>query len=120
MENLKPGIRARRIVWAAISFLALVGAFVVVRRTAHLVPILIHGYSAPIGPANPRLAQFAALDDIFARYPGLTLIHILPGLVFMILGPLQFSHRFRKSHLKWHRRSGRILFLCGTVIGATA
>jgi uncharacterized membrane protein len=117
---VKPGIRARRILWAAIILLALIGVFVVVRRTAHLAPILIYGYSPPAAPSNPALAQFVALDDIFARYPVLTLIHILPGLLFLVLGPLQFNSTFRKRHLQWHRRSGRILFLCGTVIGVSA
>jgi Predicted membrane protein (DUF2306) len=120
MEVLKPGIRTRRILWGAVIFLALIGAFVVVRRAMHVAPILIHGYSPPAAPSNPRLAQFAALDDIFARYPVLTLVHILPGLLFVVLGPLQFSSTFRKRHLQWHRRSGRVLFLCGAVIGVSA
>src|SRR5262245_60758745 len=120
MEDLKPGIRAVRILWAAVIFLALIGVFVVVRRTVQLVPILIHGYSQSAAPSNPRLAQFAALDGIFARYPGLSLIHILPGLFFVVLGPLQFSYTFRKRHLQWHRRIGRIFLLSGTVIGVSA
>jgi hypothetical protein len=120
MESLKPGIRARRILWGAIIFLSLIGVFVVARRTAHLVPILINGYSPPATPSNPRLAQFAALDDVFARHPVLTLIHILPGLLFIVLSPLQFSSTFRKRHLQWHRRSGRVLVLCGAVIGVSA
>jgi hypothetical protein len=69
---------------------------------------------------NPTLAQFVAMDDVFARYPVLTLVHILPGLLFVVFGPLQFSSTFRKRHLQWHRRSGRILFLCGAVIGVSA
>jgi uncharacterized membrane protein len=120
MESLKPGIRARRILWGAIIFLSLIGVFVAARRTAHLAPILIYGYSPPSASPNPRLAQFAALDDIFARHPVLTLVHILPGLLFVMLGPLQFNSTFRKRNLKWHRRSGRILFLCGAVIGVSA
>jgi hypothetical protein len=113
-------MRASRILWGAIIVLALIGAFVVARRTVHLAPILIYGYSPPATPSDPALAQFAALDDVFARYPVLTLVHILPGLLFLALGPLQFSSTFRKRHLQWHRRSGRILFLCGVVIGASA
>src|SRR5262245_12706187 len=120
MEILKPGIRARRILWGAVIFLALIGVFVVARRTAHLASILIHGYSPPAVSSNPRLAQFAALDDVFARYPILTLVHILPGLLFIVLAPLQFSPTFRKRHLQLHRRSGRILFLCGAVVGVSA
>jgi len=120
MESPEPGIRARRILWGAVTVLALIGVFVVARRAAHLVPVLIHGYSPPTAPPDPRSAQFAALDDVFARHPILTLVHILPGLLFVVLGPLQFSSTFRKSHLQWHRRSGRILFLCGAVIGVSA
>jgi uncharacterized membrane protein len=120
MEGLKPGIRARRILWGAIIFLSLIGVFVAARRTAHLASILIHGYSPPAASPNSRLAQFAALDDVFARHPVLTLVHILPGLLFIMLGALQFNSTFRKRHLQWHRRSGRILFLCGAVIGVSA
>lgn len=120
MESLKPSIRASRILWGAIIFLSLIGIFVASRRMAHLAPILIHGYSPPAAPSNPRLAQFAALDDVFARHPVLTLIHTLPGLLFVVLAPLQFNSTFCERHLKWHRRSGRILFLCGAVIGVSA
>ncbi|HEV2667066.1 MAG TPA: DUF2306 domain-containing protein [Blastocatellia bacterium] len=120
MESLKPGIRARRILWGAFIFLAVIGVLVAVRRTAHLIPVLINGYSLPTTPSDPRLAQFVALDDVFARYPVLTLVHILPGLLFVLLGPLQFSSTIRKRHLRWHRRSGRILFICGAVIGVSA
>jgi uncharacterized membrane protein len=120
MESLKLGIRASRILWGAVIFLALIGAFAVARRTTHLALILIHGYSPPTVPSNPKLAQFVSLDDVFARYPVLTLVHIIPGLLFIVLGPLQFSLTFRKRHLQWHRRNGRILFLCGAVVGVSA
>ena len=120
MECLKPNIRVHRILWGAVILLALIGLFVVVRRMAYLTPILINGYSPPTAPTNPTLAQFAALDDVFARYPVLTLIHILPSMLFVVLGPLQFSSTLRKRYFQWHRRSGRILFICGMVIGVSA
>src|SRR5262245_13237680 len=120
MESTKPSIRVRRILWGAVIFLALIGVFVVARRTAHLAPILIHGYNPPAVPSNPRLAQFAALDDVFARYPILTLVHIIPGLLFIVLGRSLFSPTFRKRHLRWHTRSGRIVFLSGAVVGVSA
>ncbi len=120
MESMKPGIRVRRVLWGAVILLALIGAFVVARRTAHLAPILVYGYSPPPAPSDPRLAQLAALDEVFARHPVLTLVHILPGLAFVALGLLQFNPTFRKRHLRWHRRSGRMLFLCGAVVGVSA
>jgi hypothetical protein len=67
MESLKPSIRVRRILWGTVIFLALIGVIVVVRRMAHLVPILINGHSPPTAPSNPTLVRFVALDDVFAR-----------------------------------------------------
>ena len=117
---MKPGIRTRRWLWRVVFLLVLIGVFVVVRRTAHLVPIVINGYHPPAATSNPMLAQFLALDDIFARYPILTLIHILPALVFLVLAPLQFRPTFRDRHLQWHRLNGRLLVACGAVVGISA
>jgi len=86
----------------------------------HLVPIVVGGYHPAASISNPVAAQFAALDDLFAHYPILTLVHIVPGLLFMLLGPLQFSPTIRARHLRWHRISGRIFVICGVVIGISA
>lgn len=117
---MKPGIPLRRAVWAAVLFLAFVGSAVAIRRMVHLAPILVRGYHPPSGASNPRAAQFAALDDLFAHHPILTLIHIVPGLFFMLLGPLQFSSTIRSRHLRWHRLNGRIFVVCGLIIGISA
>jgi uncharacterized membrane protein len=85
-----------------------------------LVPILIRGYHPTLVSANPAAAQFAALDDLFAHYPILTLAHIAPGLLFMLLGPLQFHPSLRARHPRWHRTNGRIFLFCGLVIGVSA
>ena len=117
---MKPALRIRRTLWSAVIVLALIGIAVVVRRTTNLMPILINGYAPPATASNPTAAQLAALDDVFARYPVLTLIHILPGLLFMVLGPLQFSTTIRARHLQWHRWSGRVYLLCSLIIGVSA
>lgn len=117
---MNPGIRLRRALWSAVIFLALIGSVVAVRRIVHLVPIVVRGYHPPAVSSNPVAAQFAALDDLFAHYPILTLVHIVPGLLFMLLGPLQFSSTIRARHLRWHRISGRVFVLCGVVIGISA
>jgi len=44
----------------------------------------------------------------------------VPGLLFMLLGPLQFSSTIRARHLRWHRWSGRVFVVCGVVIGISA
>jgi uncharacterized membrane protein len=117
---MNPGVGLRRTMRGAVLFLAVIGIAVAVRRMAHLLPIVAEGYRPPLAAANPRLAQFAALDDLFARYPALTLIHIVPGLLFMVLGPLQFSVTIRARYLRWHRLSGRVFVVCGSVTGISA
>lgn len=117
---MKLGIARQRVVWFGVIFLALIGVAVAVRRMVHLVPIVVHGYDPPAIPSNPRLAQLTALDDLFAHHPILTLVHIVPGMLFMILGPLQFSSAIRARHLRWHRLSGRVFVTCGLVIGISA
>src|ERR1700687_2711040 len=117
---MNPGIRLRRALWSAVIFLALIGSVVAVRRMVHLVPIVVGGYHPPVVISNPVAAQFAKLDDLFAHFPILTLVHIVPGLLFMLLGPLQFSSTIRARHLRWHLMSGRVFVFCGVVIGISA
>jgi hypothetical protein len=117
---MKPGAGVRRALWSAVIFLVLIGSAVAIRRMVHLVPIVTAGYHPPAATTNPAAARFAAMDDLFARYPLLTLVHIVPGLFFMLLGPLQFSSAIRARHLRWHRLSGRIFVTCGVVIGVSA
>jgi Predicted membrane protein (DUF2306) len=117
---MEPGTRIRRELWSAVIFLAVVGSVVAVRRMVHVIPIVLHGYHPPPPPNNPVAAQFSALDDLFAHYPVLTLIHTVPGLLFMLLGPLQFSSTIRARYLRWHRWSGWVFVGCGFVIGISA
>src|SRR5262245_33653186 len=91
-------------------FLILIGVFVVTRRTVHLVPILINGYSPRAISLNPTRSSKRLTRS--SRATGrLTLIHILPALFFLLLAPLQFSQTSRDRHLQRHRRTGRILLL---------
>jgi uncharacterized membrane protein len=117
---MEPGIRFRRALWSAVIFLALIGVAVAVRRIVYLGPILTRGYSPPAIPPDSRAAQFVHLDEVFARHPVLTMVHVVPGLLFMILGPFQFNKSIRARHLQWHRWNGRILVACGLVIGVSA
>ena len=117
---MKAGTRFSRGLWAVVILLSVIGCAVVVRRAVNLWPIVMHGYRPRAAPANPRLAQLGTLDDLFAHYPYLTLIHILPGFLFMILGPLQFSAAIRARHLRWHRWSGRLFLVCAGIIGVSA
>ena len=117
---MEPGVHFRRALWSAVIFLAFIGVAVAIRRIIYLGPILANGYSAPAVAPGSRGAQFVALDEVFARHPILTMIHVVPGLLFMALGPFQFSRSIRARHVQWHRWNGRIFVACGLIIGTSA
>jgi len=105
----RPDVRFKRGMWIGLIFLCLIAAAVAIRRMAALA-------------SSPRSApqQLAALDEAFAKKPILTLIHIVPGLVFVILVPFQFSQPFRNRHLRVHRWMGRVVMSLGLIIGISA
>src|SRR5260370_11744077 len=108
---MKPRPAIVRILWLTTFLLVLIGVAAVVRRTLHLF--------AP-APAPPGLPEAAALDAGFARHPLLTLVHIIPGLLFMLLGPLQFVRSLRSRRPALHRWTGRVVIALGLIIGSTA
>jgi uncharacterized membrane protein len=104
--------RASRLLWFAVTFLVLIGIAAVTRRT--LVLLWPGQFSG--GQSNPA----AALDAGFAHHRALTLLHILPGALFLSLATLQFMPGIRQKHLQFHRWSGRFLVALGLVIGTSA
>jgi hypothetical protein len=102
---------ASRLLWTGVVLLVVIGIAAVTRRTLVLLWPSLSG-----GKSNPA----AVLDAGFARHMALTLIHILPGGLFFALAPLQFMPSIRQKHLQFHRWSGRVLVICGLIIGVTA
>ena len=91
-------------------FLAFIGVAVATRRT---VVLLKPG--AMSGRNNPA----ADLDSHFAGERTLVLAHILPAMLFMVLGPLQFVRSLRSTYPQLHRWSGRIFLIASGVVGGT-
>src|SRR5882757_5945992 len=103
--------RATRLLWAAVIFLVVIGIAAVTRRTLVLFwPSLSGGQNSPA----------AGLDAGFARHMLLTLVHILPGGLFLALAPLQFTPSIRQRHLQFHRWTRRVLIVCGLIVGVSA
>jgi uncharacterized membrane protein len=117
---MEPGLRLRRALWSAVVFLAFIGVAVAARRIIYLGAIPASGYSSPAVVPGSRAEQLVHLDEVFARHPILTMIHIVPGLLFMILGPFQFSESIRARHVHWHRWNGRMFMTIGFIIGISA
>jgi uncharacterized membrane protein len=66
-----------------------------------------------LGRVDPFLAQraeeVALFDGRFGQLRLATLAHVIPGGLFLLLAPLQFSSRVRKRYRSLHRWNGRLL-----------
>jgi uncharacterized membrane protein len=99
-----------RLLWIAVIFLAFVGVAVAARRTV----VLLHP-----GNAGATNNPAAALDKHFADKRTLTLLHVVPAMVFMMLGPWQFVGKIRAKYPRVHRWSGRIFLSASAIVGIT-
>jgi uncharacterized membrane protein len=102
--------RLSRLMWTAVIFLAFVGIAVAVRRGVVLLKP---------GAMSARNDPAAELDKSFADRRTLTLAHIVPGMLFMVLGPLQFVRGLRSKYPQVHRWCGRIFLTASAVVGVS-
>jgi uncharacterized membrane protein YozB (DUF420 family) len=58
-----------------------------------------------------------AFEARYAAVPGLAYAHILPGVLYLMLAPVQLWRGFRNRHLRWHRRIGRVALAAGLLSG---
>jgi uncharacterized membrane protein len=93
--------------WIAVVFLAFIGLAVAMRRTIVLLKP---------GALSARNNPAAELDAHFAGERTLVLTHILPAMLFMVLGPLQFVRGLRSRYPKVHRWLGRIFLAASAVV----
>jgi uncharacterized membrane protein len=59
-------------------------------------------------------------DTRFAEFPVPLLLHVVGAAAFLVVGAFQFVPRFRRRHLDWHRRTGRVLAAAGLVVAVSA
>ena len=69
-----------------------------------------------------RVTQIAGGPEIIpanARFspPLPVVLHIVSATLFAILGAFQFVNSFRRRMPGWHRAAGRLLVLCGLLVG---
>ena len=90
--------------WVLVAILVITGLSAIFARTG----FMISAFSEPI--ANPE-EVFNAFDIRYYTNTLATVLHLGPGFLVMVLGPLQFMRGVRKKHIKLHRISGRIFVL---------
>jgi len=114
-----------RVLWGSVILLAVIGVGAAVGRWVFLAD-----FATRVDPVRERILDVLRLvdpflmeraegldqfDGRFAAHPVLTLLHVLPGGIFLVLAPFQFSSRIRGRHIQFHRWSGRALILAGLV-----
>jgi uncharacterized membrane protein len=114
-----------RLVWIGVIVLVAIGVVAAIARGifpadfgARLEPgreQLLDAFGRRDPLAMDRRAEIARFDRRFASHPAATLLHIVPGAVFLLLAPFQFSARIRRRHVTVHRWSGRLLLVAGTI-----
>ncbi len=65
-------------------------------------------------------AEIMPADARFSASPLPVVLHILCAAVFAILGPFQFTSGFRRRRPGWHRAAGKLLIICGLLVGLSA
>jgi hypothetical protein len=114
-------MKISRLLHIAMFFPAAIGLVMVIRRS-----LVITGVAGSLNP--PANSPFSAgnipgsppFDAGFAQHPFITFLHILPGALFMILGPLLFLPGIRARYPRFHRLGERVVIGCGYIIGLSA
>ena len=116
-----------RAAWFGVILLAMIGVAAAIGRGVFLDDLATRieperqAFMESLDRNDPHAAERAAdvawLDRRFAAHPIVTVLHLLPGGIFLLLAPLQFSARLRRRHIRIHRWSGRLVIVTG-IIGA--
>lgn len=94
----------RKFLWTGTWILTAIGILMVLRRIG-----IMAGMGWLISPRFP-------FDSGLHNYPVLTTIHIIPGLIFILLGPFQF----RRMSPAFLRKSGNVFIAVSYIIGFSA
>jgi hypothetical protein len=83
---MSKSLRSRNsLIWIVVIILALIGIAAAIRRIL-IIENIIPAFNPP---------KYPGFDSGFSKHRALTLFHIIPGSLFMILGPLLFIKKIR-------------------------
>jgi len=105
-----------KIGFVVVVLLALVGINSAVFRLVDTLPFV----TAPAEPLTDTSDTFAYFENRYETHPYLTIAHVTSGIVFMVLGPLQFWPVIRRRWIGFHRACGKVLMVASLVSVLTA
>jgi hypothetical protein len=103
--------RSAKPVWTLTILLVAIGFAAALRRIFALFNLV---------QVSGRFAAAGALDSGFRGHGYLTLLHVVPALLLILLMPLQFVERIRTRYPAWHRWAGRVVIVLALLVGTTA
>lgn len=80
----------------------------------------------PVVAGSLRLVQLAGgpavlhADQRFDSSPAPVVVHVVGAILYALVGAFQFVPGFRRRHLDWHRRTGRVLAVAGMLVAGSA
>ena len=93
------------------------------RSAKWLIAALLLLSAIPLAGGVFRLTQLASGAEItpanarFFASPVPVVLHIVSASVYALLGAFQFANGFRRRWPGWHRAAGRLVVLCGLLVG---
>jgi uncharacterized membrane protein len=96
------------------------------RSAKRLIAALLMLSALPLAAGAFRLTQLAGGAEItpanarFFASPLPVVVHIVGAAVYAVLGAFQFASGFRGRRPGWHRTAGRLVVLCGLLVGLSA
>ena len=102
-----PRRRSRQRSWPVVTGLLVLSAVPLLAGSFRLVQLL----------GGPALIP---ADQRFDSSPAPLVVHIVAATVFALGGILQLLPRFRRRHLGWHRRAGRVVAGAGLLVAGSA
>jgi uncharacterized membrane protein len=80
---------------------------------------ILHALDRDDASGAERAVDLSIFDGRYGAHSLATVLHVLPGGLFLLLAPLQFSTRVRVRFVQFHRWSGRVLVLAAIAAAAT-
>ncbi len=106
-----------RVGFCCVLLLAFVGSASAVTRLIRTTQYLSDPSGYVVPPSPPGAEGF---EPRYFALPYLSIAHASSGLVFMILGPIQFLPAVRNRWIRFHRWSGRVWMIAALVGVVTA
>ena len=112
--------RAAFVLWTGVVlFAALAVTSAALRTVATIQPrsAMAEAQRDALRAMNSDETLLQEFETRFSSRPAMTLLHVVPGALFLSFGLLQFSSRIRNRHIRFHRWSGRVLMVAAIVSG---